>query len=591
MGSPRRSWAAALLASAAAAAPGTAAVVAPGTAAADPPAAYQVDPAHTGFAQSATLAPPLGKRWVRRDLGTTLSYPVIAEGKVFLSAAQTVYALDLATGATVWSRSLNSSGVAYDAGRVFAVDGEGVMQALAADSGELVWTAELPSSDRVSPPTAYGEYVYASGNGRIFGVRQADGIVVFSSSAAASDSSIPALDADKVYTTAGCAETSAAERKLGAEVWRYSGDCTGGGGATPVVAFGRVYTRDGRDGIALDSTLGGLVDSFSAWRPPAIAGDSGYHVSEKELFARAEPGGTVRWHYPYEEGFGAPPLVVGGYVYAVTGDAKLVAIARDSGQKAWEGVLRPGGYSYSSSGGEWPGMAASGSSLVVSWDGRVTAFAPGADTPGVDDPDKPSGAGAKLTVKLAPKQTIFGRPVVLTGTMEGPNGGLYGKVDIQADPWPYGSWHHLKTVDVSSGDFTTKVSPDRNTRYRAVHTGTYPTLESPPRQVFADYRERFRVRALSARRVRVTIDMIGAPDLKLAGRRIHVYHYRRKAPTARLIGSPKLHRRGPGARARAVLRTPSLRRSDVFFTCLRERRDDGFGKPNTALRKCGRRRI
>lgn len=566
-------------------------LLATGSAAADPPAAYQVDPAHTGFAQNATLSPPLGKRWVRRDLGPGTSYPVIAEGKVFLSAEHTVYALDLATGATVWSRSLNSNGVAYDAGRVFAVDRTGVMQAMAADTGALLWTAELPSSDPTAPPTAYGEYVYASGNFRVFGVRQADGIVVFSRSAAASDYSIPAVDEDKVYTTAGCAETSAIERKLGPEIWRYTGDCTGGGGATAVVAGGRVYTRDGRDGIVLDATLGGPVDSFAASLSPAIAGESGYYVTEHELFARAEPGGTVRWHYPSEDGFGVPPLVVGGFVYAVTGDAKLVAIGRDSGKKVWEGVLRPGGYSYSSSSGGWAGMAAAGSSLVVSWDGRVTAFAPGADTPGVDDPDKPSGAGAKLTLKASRKLTVFGRALELSGRLEGPNGGFSGAVEIQADPWPYGSFEHLKTVPASYGDFKTTVRPDRNTLYRAVHTGTNPGLQSATREVFSDFFENFTVRARSRRSVLIQIAVAGPRDLKLAGRRIFVYHYRRHARAALRIGALRLRGNGRGARAKAVLRTPSLRQSDLFFTCLRERRDDGFGRPNKSLRRCGRRRV
>jgi hypothetical protein len=236
-------------------------------------------------------------------------------------------------------------------------------------------------------------------------------------------------------------------------------------------------------------------------------------------------------------------------------------------------------------------MAAAGNSLVVSWDGRVTAYAPGADTPGVDDPDKPSGAGVTLTLTPSDKQTVFGRPVVLTGKMESLNSGLSGPVEIQADPWPYGSWDHLKTVHASYGDFTTRVRPDRNTRYRAVHTGTYPTLESAPREVFSDFAEHFTIRALSRRSVRVRISVAGPPDLRLAGRRIFVYHYRRGARTALRIGAPRLRRQGGGAHVKAVLRTPSLRQSDLFFTCLRERRNDGFGKPNKALRRCGRRRL
>jgi outer membrane protein assembly factor BamB len=523
-----------------------------------------------------------------------VTYPVVAEGKVFVVASNTVYALDLATGATVWSRSLSSSGVAYDAGRIFATDRAGVVHALAAGNGAPLWTAELPTSDPVSPPTAYGDYVYVAGNGRIFGLRQADGIRLFSGGVAASDESIPAVDEDKVYTTSGCAETSAADRKVGAEIWHYTSGCTGGGGATPVVAAGRVYTRDGQNGIVLDTVLGRLVDSFAAYLAPAIAGDSGYYVAQKELFARGEPSGVVRWHYPTQEdsGFVLPPLVVGGFVYDVTADAKLLAIARGSGQKAWESTLRPGGYSYSANAAAWPGMAAAGNTLVVAWDGRVTAYTPGPDAPGVDDPDKPSGAGESLTLTPSRKLTAFGHPVELTGKMEGPNGGLSGPVEIQADPWPYGAWEHRKTVYSDTfGEFRTKVRPDRNTRYRAVHSETYPALVSPVRQVYSDFFEHFTVRALGRRSVRVGITVRGPRDLRLAGRRIYVYHYRRHASFARRIGALRLHRHGRGAGTRAVLHTPPLRRTDLFFTCLRERHDDGFGKPNKALARCGRRRL
>ena len=91
--------------------------------------AYQIDPAHTG-SQSDGLTPPLVQRW-SRELGnqfSTISYPLIAEGKVFVLVdngtdnGTNLYALDEATGATVWgpfrdtAGSFNFAGLAYDAG-------------------------------------------------------------------------------------------------------------------------------------------------------------------------------------------------------------------------------------------------------------------------------------------------------------------------------------------------------------------------------------------------------------------------------------------------------------------------------------------
>jgi hypothetical protein len=39
------------------------------------------------------------------------------------------------------------------------------------------------------------------------------------------------------------------------------------------------------------------------------------------------------------------------------------------------------------------------------------------------------------------------------------------------------------------------------------------------------------------------------------------------------------------------MRTPSLRRNDLFFLCRREKADDGFGEPEPRLATCGRRRV
>jgi outer membrane protein assembly factor BamB len=491
----------------------------------------------------------------------------------------------------VWSRSLAAIGVAYDAGRVFAVDRSGVMQALSAANGQLQWTATLAgSSYSLSPPVAVGDYVYAASSSRVFGVRQADGIVVWSSSAAASDRSIPAADSDKVYTTSGCAETSALERKLGVQEWDYTGDCTGGGGSTAVVEGGRVYARDGQTGVVLDALTGMLRDSFSAGAPPLIAGDDGYYVQDHALLARSESTGVVRWRRATTQQIPLPPLLAGGYVYAVDSEGQVFALRRQDGQKVWSSRLGVGFFGSSDS--PWPGLAAAGDTLVVSAQGRVVGYSPGSDTPGVDDPDKPPANGGTITLKPSSRFTVYRRPVLLSGAMRNRNGGIEGRVEILSDPWPYGGFSHLRYVAADSlGEFRLTVRPARNTRYRAVFSGTNPGLASRLRQVYSDYDEHFTVIGLSPRRVRVRIRLEGPPDLRLAGRRIYVYFFRRHARASLKIGTLRLRRHGRSARVTAVLRTPPLRRSDLFYTCMRETKDDGFGRFDPRLRGCGRRRM
>ena len=105
---------------------------------------YQGDAAHTGNVD-APFAPPLGKKWVRRDLGERVSYPVISEGKVFVTATPAgnqivLYALDRRTGGTIWSRPVLGGLPAYADGRVFVAGTR--LQAYSAATGEGLWLLE-----------------------------------------------------------------------------------------------------------------------------------------------------------------------------------------------------------------------------------------------------------------------------------------------------------------------------------------------------------------------------------------------------------------------------------------------------------------
>ena len=125
--------------------------------------AYHINAQHNGL-QTDTLTPPLSHKWTK-TLGGSAFYPLIAESKVFDTAITSqgeglLYAFDISTGKTVWGPiDLGSSGIfaaaTYDSGRVFTLNGTGVLQAFSAKDGSLLWATQITSQYSFSsPPTA-----------------------------------------------------------------------------------------------------------------------------------------------------------------------------------------------------------------------------------------------------------------------------------------------------------------------------------------------------------------------------------------------------------------------------------------------------
>src|SRR6185369_7295206 len=75
---------------------------------------YQINETHTGSNNVPGLIPPLRPKW-SRNFGQDMSYPLIADGKVFVavrnaSASGTqLYALNATDGSTLWSYSLTGT--------------------------------------------------------------------------------------------------------------------------------------------------------------------------------------------------------------------------------------------------------------------------------------------------------------------------------------------------------------------------------------------------------------------------------------------------------------------------------------------------
>ena len=146
---------------------------------------FQINETHTGSTSVDHLIPPLKVRWTV-NLGLGISYPLIADGRVFVSQGTMLYALDATNGAVLWSFALggNSPFTAscYENGRVFSVNRNGTLRAFDAATGSVIWTTQLPGqSFFTSAPSVYQGVIYLGGSGSggtVYAVNATSGAVL-----------------------------------------------------------------------------------------------------------------------------------------------------------------------------------------------------------------------------------------------------------------------------------------------------------------------------------------------------------------------------------------------------------------------------
>ena len=378
------------------------------TAPSDQATAYQLDPSHDGYMADAGLAPPLAQAWSVTLPGqfATLSHPLIVNGTVFVTATSelnnsytaTVYALDQATGSTIWSYSLGSSsgGLAYDRGQILVVGGSGVITALDAASGAVNWSVQLTGQTAYAAPVARNGIVYVDGagwGGTVYALQESDGQMLWSQFVNASLSGSPAVDAHGVYLSSGCQEEYDFEPLHGGVQWHHLGPCYGGGGDTPVVSNGHVYLLDTLLGNAsLSESTGNVEWPFDAYVSPAVANGVAFMLSKDSTLSAIAGGGlgNPSWTFSGDGHLDTAPIVVGGLVFVGSSAGQVYALDATTGTTSWStsvGAPIPGN--------DIQGLAAANGTLVVSAGAELMAYRnAGAITESPSNESSPTVAGA-----------------------------------------------------------------------------------------------------------------------------------------------------------------------------------------------------
>ena len=322
---------------------------------ADEAVAYQINPAHTGALHTRGLHPPLSVKW-SVNLGGTVSYPIIVDGKVFVVTVNNgvnLYALDAQNGNTLWGPISipNSQGnwgaAAYDNGTLFVVPNPtpalngGEILAYDPATGDLLWTALLPGAYEFnSSPVAFGDIVYAAGNGFAYAVDETNGDVLWTDGVDGGGNSSPAAGSKGVYFSYQCANYDFAP-KTGASIWS-NNNCSGSDGLTPVLFDSKLYVRGSYNfncsgnvnGQVFKASTGAFVSCFNSQFAPAFAEGIGLYTENKKLTAfTVSTGATVWTASSGNDSYSSAPIIVNGVVYIGTTKGKLIGHSLKNGTK------------------------------------------------------------------------------------------------------------------------------------------------------------------------------------------------------------------------------------------------------------------
>lgn len=349
--------------------------------------AFQLDPAHTGVGTSrCPVSLPTQSSWTYTQ-ANEVSYPLIAEGKVFVFSSRQnsnkqLSALDQSTGAPVWGPiTVLGQGPAYDGGSIFLVGSDsccsfGLMQAVDAASGAIRFRTDLRGYVFSSGVSARNGIAYTGEGGganALYAVDGASGTLLWSVSGG--DFSNPAVTDSGVYITPACA-TYAYDPVSGTEQWSDYAGCSGGGGATPVAANGVLYAPNGvgqYDGSTFRTSDGSLLGSYSADYPPAVAAQVGYFPDGGYLHAIRLSDQSTLW--TFGDGYiYSSPIVVNEVVFTAQGRT-LYALDAPTGTLLWSQSLAMS----IAEGASWgqstaPALAAGAGWLIVPTGNSVTAF-------------------------------------------------------------------------------------------------------------------------------------------------------------------------------------------------------------------------
>ncbi len=428
-----------------------------------------------------SMTAPLELRWTAMTGGQIAGSPVVVAGVVYVGSVDgNVYAINLSTGKTVWSRDAGApvlgspavvGGVVY-VGTSQTVGllglGSGHIYALRAGTGSVKWSRAIGANVWSSPAVANGVVYIGSNDSRLRALSAETGATLWSYLAGDNVISSPAVSGGRVYVGSADHKVRALDASTGALVW--TAETSDNVRSTPAVSGGRVYVGSADfDLYALDAATGGVGWRLHTHHPvlssPAVDGDTVYFGSnDSRIYAADASTGTRKWSYLTGGAVHSSPAVANGTVYFGSDDGVFRAVGAADGNLIWSYDAGAGNDVVSS-----PAIA--GNIVIVgSNDGTLYAFidrtpalsalvvAPGAISPNGDGVKDTARAGFRLEqasrvdVEVVDGAgTVVAAPVAGTTLPAGSNSVLWDGKDAGGAPATEGTYRVVVRVLQAGG--------------------------------------------------------------------------------------------------------------------------------------------
>jgi outer membrane protein assembly factor BamB len=283
----------------------------------------------------------------------------IADGKLYVSSAfGWLYALDLRSGAVVWSKQFDAgvtAPVTVAGNRVFVVASDSTAWALDAATGKTDW--QLPGAPAVSSmvggaaPAIAGDLVLLpTPGGELIAARRDNGQIVWRSVVAGTRVGMayasvmdvtgdPVVQGDVVYVGNQSGRVMALDRRDGRQIWATQEATYGpvwpvGGSVFLMSDRNRLVRLNASDGRVIWSQPLPLFTETRERRRAQIFPHYGPLLAGGRLLVGSGDGvlrsfdpvsGAVTGQAPLRSGAAVAPIIVGGRLYVVTRDGQLVA--------------------------------------------------------------------------------------------------------------------------------------------------------------------------------------------------------------------------------------------------------------------------